>query len=329
MPTQNLCRYFKFGHCKFADNCSLLHVKEVCETLSCAVWSCNLRHPRACKYFQEYNRCKFSDYCSYIHKEQRKQINPVDKVSNKEIMEKLDNLTEIMKEKENIIIQLVEKVRVLEEKLISREEKVNENVNKTVNEPEHETEDETANVIMIETQIETTENNDAFFNHSVGILCEKCDFKAKSKSGLQVHIRAKHKVEISIKPTEQINTETNVVCESDSDNCLKCNECEFVTQNKGDLNTRLASKHIVKKVKTKQQNKKPWKCPICNLQFETNDQSVIHSGICNYGTLRQRNQLYPRSPTMLPPHFPRSPQFSPHRFPHRFPPRFPRGQIFL
>ena len=120
MATQNVCRYFKFGHCKFADKCRLLHVKEVCETLSCAVWSCNLRHPRACKYFQEYNRCKFSDYCSYIHKEQRKQINPVDKVSNKEIMEKLDNLTENVREKENIIIQLAEKVRVLEEKLISR-----------------------------------------------------------------------------------------------------------------------------------------------------------------------------------------------------------------
>ena len=213
MATQNLCRYFKFGHCKFADKCRLLHVKEVCETLSCAVWSCNLRHPRAWIYFQEYNRCKFSDYCSYHHKEQRHFIDPVDNISNKETLEKLDNLTEIIKEKENIIIQLVEKVRVLEEKQI-----VNENVNKTVNAPENKTEDETDNVTVKETEneteIENTEKDNTFVNPSVGISREKCELKAKSKSGLQVHIRAKHKEENSIKPTEQNNTETTAVCES-------------------------------------------------------------------------------------------------------------------
>ena len=129
--------------------------------------------------------------------------------------------------------------------------------------------------------------------------------KTISKSGLQVQIRAKHKDNISNKPAEQINTETTVVCESDSDNCLKCNEFEFVTQNKGDLDTHIASKHELEKVKTKKHHKKPWKCPICNLQCETYEQSVIHSSICNYGTLRQSNQLNPSSPTILSPHFPR------------------------
>ena len=116
------------------------------------------------------------------------------------------------------------------------------------------------------------------------------------------------------------------VCESD--NCLKCNECEFVTENKSDLDTHAALKHELQKVKTKKHINKPWKCPICNLQCETYEQSVIHSSICNYGTLRQSNQLNPRSPTILSPHFPTGQMFHP-RSPHFSPPRFPRGQMFL
>ena len=41
MVTQNVCRYFKFGHCKFGNKCRLMHVKEMCENFSCDANACN------------------------------------------------------------------------------------------------------------------------------------------------------------------------------------------------------------------------------------------------------------------------------------------------
>ena len=53
MATQNVCRYFKFGFCKYLERCHFQHIKEKCEKHDCDVKSCNLRHP------------KFAVMCSY------------------------------------------------------------------------------------------------------------------------------------------------------------------------------------------------------------------------------------------------------------------------
>ena len=81
MASQNVCRYFRFGHCKYKERCRLQHVKEFCENQSCEIRSCSLRHPKACKYFRDYNRCKFGEYCDFKHVE--KEIT----LSSKEIVE--------------------------------------------------------------------------------------------------------------------------------------------------------------------------------------------------------------------------------------------------
>ena len=74
-----------------------------------------------------------------------------------------------MNEKDEIINELVEKVKHLEENLFRKEETTEEH---------HD---------------EHIEMNSTFVNPFVGIPCEICDFIAKNKGGLQVHIRAKHK----------------------------------------------------------------------------------------------------------------------------------------
>ena len=33
----------------------------------CEKVNCPKRHPRKCKFFQEYKRCKFGDFCSFDH----------------------------------------------------------------------------------------------------------------------------------------------------------------------------------------------------------------------------------------------------------------------
>ena len=87
-----------------AEKCRLLHVKAICEIPSCDVNVCKLRHPRVCKYFRDYSRCKFSDWCSYKHLKKSS-----DQVTIKEILDKLENLAKINREKDIIINNLAEK----------------------------------------------------------------------------------------------------------------------------------------------------------------------------------------------------------------------------
>ena len=52
MATQNVCRYFKFGFCRFKEMCRFMHISEVCENPSCEIKLCNLRHPRICNFLE-------------------------------------------------------------------------------------------------------------------------------------------------------------------------------------------------------------------------------------------------------------------------------------
>ena len=67
MALESLCLYNKFGHCKFSETCRKLHNKEICRNKTCEIQHCLKRHPRPCKYFQEYKRCKFGEFCSFSH----------------------------------------------------------------------------------------------------------------------------------------------------------------------------------------------------------------------------------------------------------------------
>ena len=67
MSAETVCKFFKFGYCKFGLTCFKQHEKENCEKFSCDIEKCSLRHPRKFKFYMEYRRCKFGEYCSYSH----------------------------------------------------------------------------------------------------------------------------------------------------------------------------------------------------------------------------------------------------------------------
>ena len=79
--------------------------------------------------------------------------------------EKFEVLAKTIYEKDDIIKELAVKVKLLEEKVFANDDTVDLNNEKT-------------------------ELNNTFLNPSVGVSCEKCDFIAKSKGGLQLHIKA-------------------------------------------------------------------------------------------------------------------------------------------
>ena len=112
MAQQNVCRYNKYGHCKFAEKCRFMHIDESCENPNCETKKCNLRHPRICSFFRDYKRCKFGEWCSFEHRE-----DPVEKliVKNQETIERVDEIETLLKEKLNLESKLVEYDKKLEE----------------------------------------------------------------------------------------------------------------------------------------------------------------------------------------------------------------------
>ena len=161
MAAQTICRYFKFRFCKYLKKCLFQHVREICENNECDVKSCSLRHPKICSFFRDYNRCKFVEWClfKYVDKNMSIKIKAVNKIKN---------LEKLIKEKDSLISILVEKVKLIEEKLAIDDEAV---------------EDTTENIAEdIQVRKETVEI----------FKCNLCEFESNSKKGVHIHIKKKH-----------------------------------------------------------------------------------------------------------------------------------------
>ena len=160
MAAQNICRYFKFGLCKYLENCRFQHIKEICENKKCDINSCTSRHPKICSFYRDFNRCKFGEWCLFKH------VNE-DKNSDQEILNKIENLEKLIKQKDSLINILAEKVKFIEEKLAI-----------------HETTEGSTENLSDDKQIrkETVEM----------FKCNFCKFESNSKKGVQIHIKKKH-----------------------------------------------------------------------------------------------------------------------------------------
>ena len=130
MATQIICNYNKLGHCKYGETCRNQHVNEICEKTLCDVQTCNLRHPRVCRWFRDFQRCKFIEYCSYSHV---KKVDDFEKLKkeNESFEKKISEIEKKMVEKDklldSIVISMLEKFRKLEEKVFKFEIEESEN----------------------------------------------------------------------------------------------------------------------------------------------------------------------------------------------------------
>ena len=95
-----------------------------------------------------------------------------------EIIEKLDNLTKAISEKDIIINDLVDKIKIIEEKLIRKEE------------------------ISVDNGFEETETETEI--NTLGFQCEICDFNGKTKQAF------KHTFEPSIRKVMKIELPTTI-----------------------------------------------------------------------------------------------------------------------
>ena len=107
-----ICQYFKYGHCRYEDRCRHQHVREICEEVECNIKLCRRRHPRVCVYFSMFRRCKFNSHCNYKHEHFDRNALPSNEVSS--IMEKVTKLEEIVANLEMENNQLKMKLEALE-----------------------------------------------------------------------------------------------------------------------------------------------------------------------------------------------------------------------
>ena len=180
MTHQNVCKYYKFGFCKYKDNCRKMHIHEKCENRSCEIKNCTLRHPRKCSFYRDFKRCKFNEWCKYDHFDNDNDVqilrNQLDENKRKihDLEEKIkskdkdieDQILRIESIEKSFTEEIVVRLETLEKSIIEKDKVIQELVNK---------------VESFEKKIPVDK-----------LICKLCSFEAKSVSGLKVHMRRKH-----------------------------------------------------------------------------------------------------------------------------------------
>jgi hypothetical protein len=67
MTPESVCKFNKFGFCKFGNYCFRNHENRICVNEECQVHGCPFSHPRKCRYFMEFRYSKFGSYCKFSH----------------------------------------------------------------------------------------------------------------------------------------------------------------------------------------------------------------------------------------------------------------------
>ena len=62
-----VCQHFKYGYCRYLEKYKNKHESTICQEKDCVVSLCRKRHPKKCRYFEQYSRCKFGSFCHYLH----------------------------------------------------------------------------------------------------------------------------------------------------------------------------------------------------------------------------------------------------------------------
>ena len=200
MRSEIICRFNKFGYCKFGERCFRKHESRTCENDGCSISDCDLRHPRKCRYFLEFHYCKFGTFCKFSHKieENRASKKEIDTLKNE--IEKLENKIQLMNkeiEKKAMEIKKIEEEFEAEKKekdakieFYRNEWHVTQMLFDQFKEDMEYKYGYDSNAVSSEDEVE----NDQDMTDNT--LCSICDFKAKTTGGLKTHITKKHRLEV-------------------------------------------------------------------------------------------------------------------------------------
>ena len=134
MATQNVCKFNKFGYCRYKDACRNLHRNEICQNSSCEIKGCNLRHPRECRYYREYRRCKF-DPCKFKHIANLSYESEIDTLRRDHLksVKRLEEIEKLLNEKNDVETN----IKIINDKLEGFEKQI-QKMEQSIREKEHE-----------------------------------------------------------------------------------------------------------------------------------------------------------------------------------------------
>ena len=158
MATTAVCKFYRSGHCKFGDQCSLSHQMETCLSYPCVDEHCVLRHPPLCKFFARFRRCRFGEGCSYSHQlqEQEKGYETV-KCEVENLAKEIENI----KMQNNLMQSILLKFETVENEISQ---------------------------LKLKIQVSAAETK---------FKCDFCEFESSSSRGLNIHKTVKHKKKCS------------------------------------------------------------------------------------------------------------------------------------
>ena len=217
---QNVCRYNKYGYCKFCDKCKFKHNNVKCVDENCDVFNCEKRHPVACKYFRNFQKCRFPN-CAFNHDidtNEKKLDEKLKRLENKvkendqktcekkfeikleEVKKKFEKDAQVKKKDFENTLEALEKdfenrLGVLEKQLKRMVNCMNEKdllintLNTKVEEIEKKQDKQQKETNNMKTKIEKLK---VATKKEEIIKCPDCDFIASSKQGLKVHMKRKH-----------------------------------------------------------------------------------------------------------------------------------------
>ena len=130
MALETLCLHNKFGYCKFSETCRKFHMKEICQIERCEVQECLKRHPKICKYYEQYQRCKFGEFCAYSHRSINENVQTSELISD--LSSRIGVLERKIEDKDREINDLNEKVKAIERMNLVLKVEITENLEKVV-----------------------------------------------------------------------------------------------------------------------------------------------------------------------------------------------------
>ena len=245
-----VCQHFKFGYCKFRDNCRQEHVKEICENYDCHAYSCRLRHPQTCRYWEKYKRCKF-DPCAFAHKNHLSELLEIKK-ENSEIKEKLASIESALEVSRNS--EKSDDIEKLEKKL---------------GEVEHQIEKKNDQIKKLESEIDNLHLKIAEQKHIVDKVNKKLNFLKENEDLFFAFQDKFDKLEKKVNLIENVESDKTTISQEDQiEN--KCEQCDFVAKNEQGLKVHFKAKHT---------EKKKFKCWVCDFSSETKSELTDHNDV--------------------------------------------------
>ena len=266
MASEELCKFYRGGHCKFGEKCEKSHRIETCDSFPCLKENCSKRHPPLCRFFSRFGRCKFKLECSYLHV-----------INNFKALEtEIDNLQKEV----NHLKAENETLKLLMVRLSNLENEVN--LMKTS--PCEKCDEKSTSASELEEHM--VSNHEQILTDV--FKCELCEYSSKSKKGVKIHTKTKHKDKnktTAMSPPENapvnctLAEEAHTTISKEPQPSTKCEKCKYPTSSSKDAPPSLECffcnchwhEKCIRVTNQQLEMPNPWKCRTCKLARENWD----------------------------------------------------------